>query len=241
MTIHLILLIGAAITPSQQGSNKSLPPWSDEKKQAISRETRRYRDAIVARKFHVAEKAIIQLEAYDYIQLGATEMHIELELWRQDYSKAFSYLKSFYEPTQPCQTKLRLGGEQRRLWYWFLTYQSGDLKKADAIQANLFEHDYNIPKGMKPVVPANLSNSKLAQVYMYMSCFGYATNKDYRALRYLALARKVDPSTKVDPMISYAFSLYTNDGTLEKYEAMETIPMLDHIAYEKKTGRRVRI
>ncbi len=166
--------------------------------------------------------------------------HAQLALLRKDYTSAFPILRSYFDGDDPKGSRSVYGAEDTRIWYWFLITQRGDLKKADEVLKDLFHDPVRLPYSVKYLEPREVSSSKFAQAYMYMAGYYSTTGNYFRSQKYIGLAKKVDPKVKVDLNFFKGPKLYAQ-STLEKYEAQEDFPMLDHTLFQKQLGKPVRI
>ena len=220
----------------------SLPNQSPEASQAqddeIHRQYVRFQTLVHKGKLTEAEATLALIESYKGSpQLGRE--YAQLALWRNDYGAALPLLRSFFDGKNEGD-KTVYGAEDTRIWYWFLVAQRGNEKKAEQIMGDLFRDTVHMPYSVKYINPRELSDVKLAQVYMYMAANCSARANYIRSNKYIALAKIADPKVKVDPKFYEGAKLY-QQATLEKYEAEENFPMLDHVLFRKKVGKPVRI
>jgi len=230
-------LILAVLAQTGSSANQSLGA-SQAQDEEIHRQFVRFQSQVHKGKLTDAESTLALIESYQGSPKLGRE-RAELALWRKDYAAALPLLKLYFDGKHDGD-RVVYGAEDTRIWYWFLVTQRGDQKKADQILEALFSESVRKPEGMKDLNPRELSNVKLAQVYMYMAANCSSRANYIRSHKYIALAKVADPKVKVDPKFYEGAKLY-QATTLEKYEAEENFPMLDHTAFRKQLGRPVRI
>ena len=221
---------------------------SRERMQEMKRQTSWFQALVKADKLDEAERALIILSSS---QVGlwpasmkeaeVAGMHSTISLRRGDYTSALADLKLYFEGS-PEHHRTVGGATDLRIWYWFLLTQRGELDKARRVLGDLFRSSVHSPGGSDNFDPTTTSRSSLAQVYMYMAARKAAANCLYRSDQYLKLAKRADPTVRIDPNFEkYLLRFGYVKGKPDPHESDELTPALDHTVFEKQQGRPLRI
>lgn len=237
-TQYTLIAIGLGLSAQMFSQQTPVMPARGEQRQVYVSELQRFNKLMSAKKYNEAESVLALIESYKGTP-QQTKERAQVALWREDFGSAIKYLKLHFEGDE--KTWASVGGAQdSKVWYWFLLTQNRDWKRAELMQESLFRDALSSPSiPEKPYRPELTSPLKVAQVYMYMANFSLRTRNYYRANRYIALAKTVDPKVMVDPGFAKLFKLHS-ERTWKSQEPFEKFPMVDHILFQKKLGRPLR-
>ncbi|MEI7984221.1 MAG: hypothetical protein WCI55_01230 [Armatimonadota bacterium] len=238
----IILSVCFGLSKPQIGApSQGKKELSKEQEIEVNRQFVRFHSFARSQNYQEAESVLVLLESYlDPFNLRGE--HVELALWRKDYSEAFKWLKLYFEGSGHGESVSVGGAEEKRIWYWFLLIQNGNVKHAEKVKVDLFQGKVRMPINPKYMDPTALSKNSFAQVYMYMAGYYNGTTNSYRSQKYIQLAKLVDPSVKIDPNFSKMATMNGyKDGVPGRQELSERFPMLDHTLFQKQLGKSVRI
>ena len=202
----------------------------------LTLQTKRFRSFVAAKKFIEAEAPLAILSTLIKPE-AVSGLRAKLFLHQQNYHEAYLNLTIYFEGSSSTQKRVVGGAETLRAWYWFLQVQKGENLKADKSQRLLLSQKMVVPDGEEYFEPQLLSNSKTAQVYMYLAAYYSAQHKFYLSEQCINFAKKIDTEIKIDPGFqSLADRGGHKQGVPGIADGDELIPMLDHFVYEKKVG-----
>jgi hypothetical protein len=188
--IALPLVSALAFGGSQSG-------YTQQRNSEVNLQTGRVHQFVKAKKFIEAERALVQLGSYKET-VNIEEEWAGLRLWQQDYSSSLTYLTTYFEGPPGTAFRTVAGSDDLRIWYWFLLVQRGKAAKADTVLDELLINRVHVPLGAGWLKPKEVSNVKLAQVYIYMAAHKVLQGNYNRVDRYVALAKLADPLVKID-------------------------------------------